>query len=754
MKKTTLILSTLLSLGTLTAQKTGKEIKGDKYFTKYSFTRAIDKYIGVDGLTSEGQRNLAESYKNTNQNAESINAYSEFINTAAATGDDYFNYASVLRLEGNYTESDIWMQKFQSKSPGDSRANNYVENANNLPKIQQDEGRYKITTLDINTAQQDFGPSYYGNAQIVFASSREGVKSIKRSYNWNNMPFLDMYVADNNMPQLSGANRLTRKKKVNNKMHEGPASFNTAGDFMAFTRNNYEDKAADGTIKLKIFFSNKEDGKWSDGEAFKLNSAEYSVGHPSLSADGNTMYFASDMPGGQGGVDLYKITRGSDGSWGEAMNLGSEVNTSGNEMFPFYQAESEILFFASNGHHGLGGLDIFISPDMGEGEYTKVLNAGAPLNTRFDDFSLIIDEKMRKGYFSSNREGGQGDDDIYAFELLKPFTFGKKLMGTAKDKKGNILAGTLVNLYDTKGNVLESVTTTEEGRYAFNVEPDLDFKLDGKKDKYFDGENTATSKTDEEVIVADLTLEKDPGLALYTLISDAKTGSPMEGVQLLITDNLTNSEFQNLTTPVTGDALKGISDHKVGENVSYNITLSKEGYFPKTVTFNHKIDKPGVINVHELMKGGLSLDPAVTDLAKMIEINPINFDLNKYKIRPDAMVELDKIIKVMNEYPLMEVELGSHTDCRASKKYNESLSDKRAKASAKYIKSKITNPDRIYGKGYGESHLLNGCECEGRVKSTCTEEEHEKNRRTEFKVISIGDPNVKVKNNSTDSFNK
>ncbi len=180
----------------------------------------------------------------------------------------------------------------------------------------------------------------------------------------------------------------------------------------------------------------------------------------------------------------------------------------------------------------------------------------------------------------------------------------------------------------------------------------------------------------------------------------------------------------------------------------------KDGYIPKMVTFNHEITKPGVLDVNEFLEGGLVLDKAVTDLAQTIDINPINFDLNKYNIRTDAAMELNKIVEVMNQYPAMVVELGSHTDCRASKAYNEKLSDRRAKASAAYIASKIENPDRIYGKGYGESRILNECECEGRVKSDCSEDEHEKNRRTEFQVIKTGTEGLKVNNTSTNSFDE
>jgi len=732
------------------AQKTGKELKGDKYFERYSFSKAIEKYTGVKELSTEGKRNLAESYLNTLQHEKSIEVYADLMTSSDVQSEDIFNYASELRLEGNYTESDRWMKKFKESAPNDTRAINYVNDASLLNKIQIDEGRYKITELDINTEEQDFGPSYYGADKVVFASSREGVKSVRRNYNWNQMPFLDMYVSDKGDPQLSNASQLN--KKANEKMHEGPASFNSDGTFMAYTKNNYDGKSEDGAVKLQLFFSTKdEDGKWSEGEAFKLNSNEYSVGHPSLSADGNTMYFASDIPGGQGGVDLYRIQRNAEGVWGDAVNLGKDINTAGKEVFPFYQEEGAILFFASNGHLGLGGLDLFVSPDQGEGKFKKVLNAGVPLNTRFDDFGLILNTVMKKGYFSSNREGGKGDDDIYAFELLKPFVFGKQIKGVAKSKKGEILANTNVSLYDATGKVIETVTTGEDGSYSFNVEADKKFKLDGTKPKYFSGDNTADTHTDEDVIYADVVLEKDPGLSLYALVTDKKTGLALEGVKMLIIDNLTGNTV-DYTTPVTGDYRRPLADKKLNDRGSYNIVLEKEGYFSKTVTYNTEFVKPGVYDVHAQLD--LGLDPEVKDLSELVQINPINFDYNKYYIRDDAQVELNKIVEVMNKYPGMVVELGAHTDCRGSKRYNEKLSDRRAKASAAYIKTKISNPERIYGKGYGEVRLLNECACEGKKKSTCSEAEHDKNRRTEFKVMETGNDKVKVTNTSTDSFDK
>jgi len=384
-------------------------------------------------------------------------------------------------------------------------------------------------------------------------------------------------------------------------------------------------------------------------------------------------------------------------------------------MFPYYQEKEKLLFLSSDGQVGIGGLDLFVSQSQ-NGNYTKVQNIGAPINSSTDDFALLIDENMGTGYFSSNREGGKGDDDIYSFKMLKPFIFGKKLQGISRNKKGEILSFAKIELLDAKGNFIDSTTTNEKGEYSFSVEADKDFLLTAEKDDYFDGENKATSKTKSDVIYADLELEKDPGIALRALVTDKKTKTALDSVKIVITDNLTGKQFLSKTTTLSGEAFKGIAGKRIGERLSYNINLSRPGYFPKTVTFNTEIKNPGIINVHNNLD--LSMDKEVADLADLIEINPIKFDLNKYNIRPDAEVELDKIVSVMNKYPKMVVELGSHTDCRGSARYNEKLSDNRAKSSATYIRSKITNPENISGKGYGENRILNGCECEGSKKST------------------------------------
>jgi len=224
---------------------------------------------------------------------------------------------------------------------------------------------------------------------------------------------------------------------------------------------------------------------------------------------------------------------------------------------------------------------------------------------------------------------------------------------------------------------------------------------------------------------------------MYFLVTDAKNKNPLDYVSVKIVDLTTNNAYADFKTPTTGDFYKALEDVKLGDKLAFKIELERKGYLSKTVTYNKTINKSGQINIHEEIDLTLNKLEIGGDLAKMIDIKPIYFDLGKYNIRPDAAIELEKIVKVMNEYPTMYIELGSHTDCRSSYESNMKLSDNRAKSSAEYIKQKISNPERISGKGYGETKLLNGCACEGTVKSKCTEAEHQANRRTEFIILKI-----------------
>ena len=332
---------------------------------------------------------------------------------------------------------------------------------------------------------------------------------IVRNYNWTGKPFWNIYIADVEDGQLKNAKVF--EKSLNGNMHDGPASLSNDGTFMAFTRNNYSDKSIDKVVELQIHFSTFADEKWSEPTPFNLNNTEYSVGHPSLTANGKTMYFTSDMPGGFGGADIYRTTKNDDGTWSKAENMGDKINTESDEMFPFIEENSQKLYFSSNGRFGLGGLDIFVAK-MDGSTVTDVYNAGSTLNTAADDYSLIIDSATTKGYLSSDRVGGSGGDDIYAFDFVPAekteiiVAIEKRIEGIAKEKNETALPNTFITLQSEDGTILDTITTKNDGAYTFKVETNKNFKLIGKKEKYNDGYNNTNTFGDELIVYADVTL--------------------------------------------------------------------------------------------------------------------------------------------------------------------------------------------------------------------------------------------------------
>jgi outer membrane protein OmpA-like peptidoglycan-associated protein len=637
--------------------KSKNELKGDKDYFIYSFDDAIEIYSAEKQLSVDGQRKLAKSYYNMNKNTQSEEAYLKLLSMPGGNlPEDYYNYSMALRSDGKYTESAKWMDKFNAEKPEDLRAIDYEANKSKLDNLLKDNIKYNIKNLSINSDAEDFGMSYYKN-KIVFASSRTNKVSPKTSYR-NGKPYLNIYIAEIDNDQLKNAEIFN--KSFNGSMNEGPASFNREGTFMAFTKNEIDLTKKELIVNVEIYFStyDKEKNKWSKPVPFILNNKEYSVGHPALSADGRTMYFTCNMPGGFGGADLYKVTKGDNGVWGNSENLGNTINTEGDEVFPFYQEKKGLLFFSSNGHFGLGGLDIFCSAMKGS-VFGKAINMGSPLNTSSDDFSLIMDSTLARGYFSSNRSGGCGDDDMYSVNFL----LNKKITGHAIDKNENPLAATFITLLNNKGDVLDTLTTKSDGAFTFNVESDKNFKLTGEKEKYDEGSNAFSTFGQELLVKSDVIL-------LVTVKKEEIAQAKKEEV-----------------APVKRE---------------------------KTIAEKIEINE---------------------DLGKIVGFNPIYFDFHEYKIRPFAEIELNKIVKILNEYPSMSLQLNSHTDCRSSNAYNQILSDKRAKASSDYIKKRIKNPGRIHAKGYGETRLINSCACDIVDTSNCSEEAHQENRRTEFIII-------------------
>lgn len=747
MKTRILVISFLVVSMTVFGQS-GKLLKADNYFEKLSYSYAKGLYeelLGSEVDSPKMKSNLAICYYNTGDLKKSEETFAQMINTEFATREDFFYYAQALKQNGKYAESDLWMEKFNKLAANDARGLSYMNNPSYLEKIEKQGVHFTINNLNCNTPSADFGgyPSTVNN-DAYFVSSRRKRVFVQNEWSWNSKRFLDLYKSTiASSSELENVELIT--KKVNTRFHEGPMCFSPDGKFVYYTRNNISKgskrKDQKGIQNLKLYRATLDSkGKWTNEEVLNFNSKDYSVGHPSITADGKTLYFASDMPGGFGGADLYKVALNADGSYGKPENLGKQFNTEGQEMFPWISNDGH-LFFSSNGHIGLGGFDVFVMLPTKDGGFDKLMNVGKPVNGQHDDFAFTMNKDNKTGYFSSNREGGKGDDDIYSYVLTKPFKQNLMVEGIVADiQSKELLPGATVYLKDEQGTILATTTVDDKGAYSFELEPEKRYVVSATKEDYFDdlaNFNTVNLDPEVESIQQDLDLEKDPGLALYCLVTDAKTTLPLEGVKMTIVDKTNGKEFLSTMTPESGDAKKGIADKKLNDQLTYTIKLEKEGYLTKTVVYSQRVVKPGIINVHENLDLTMDKLDVGTDLATIIDIKPIYFDLGKYAIRKDAALELDKIVKVMNDYPTMQIELGSHTDCRSSYAFNEKLSDNRAKASAAYIKARIKNPERIYGKGYGEYKLKIDCPCEGAVKSTCTEAEHQQNRRTEFVIIKM-----------------
>ncbi|WP_405227392.1 OmpA family protein [Dokdonia sp. Asnod1-B02] len=640
-----IILSFIFS-GTLGYAQEGKvKVAGEK-FEEFAYVNARDLYSRVAnrGFTSpEVFSKLGDSYYFTADYAEAAQWYEKLV----ATGEDvspeyYFRYAQSLKSVKKYDKADKMMAIFVQMSGTDTRGEMFEKERDYLKEIEAQSGRYAVEQVNFNTGLQDFSPSFLGE-RVVISSNR---KSSTGDYihDWNDQPFLDLYVVDNAKSDNPSIEKFS--KNINTPYHESSSVFTESGDEMYFTRNNYSKKTKlkrdeAGTTKLKLYHSYKRGGVWSIPEELPFNSDEYSTAHPALSPDGTILYFASDMPGTKGLSDIWMSTINEDGTYGAPVNLGSEINTEGRETFPFVSSDNK-LFYATDGHIGLGGLDVFVTQLSDDGKVGASYNVGKPVNSSADDFGLILSESRGTGYFSSNRASGLGNDDIYSFTRDRKIltNCAQNIVGTTRDvKTDEILPQTTVTLRDKVNQVVATVTSDDLGKFTFSdVNCSETYVVRGAKDTY------------------------EPHEVILTTSSD------------------------------------------VGGIINRDVYL-----------------KPGA----QLVIGG--------DLTNILELNPIYFDFDKSNIRPDAALELEKVIAVMQQYPTLKIDVRSHTDSRAPDAYNMKLSQRRNVSTIRYIVQQGgIDASRLTGRGYGETQLTNAC-ANG---IECSEEEHQLNRRSEFIIMA------------------
>lgn len=707
-------------------------LAANKLYNARSYSEAIPKYekaLKKDSSNALVLANLGDCYRLTNNAKGQVLCFEKLASTGKAEPLQKLFLGQALMALGRYDEAKKYMEEFS----GDERGAIFAKSISNLALYSKNADAYKVDSVSFNSFENDFSPVYFVDGKVVFTSSRKKVKWINRKHGWTGNDYYNLYTTE------KGSDGVYFKpekfmRDLESKYNDGPISFSADKHTVYFTRNNVskKGKSVEGTYKLKIFEANLSIDGFEMVKELPFNSNQYNCAHPSLSPDGKTLYFISDMGGGQGGLDIWYSKMTDNGVWGTPVNMGEKVNTKGHEMFP-YAATNDLLYFSSNGRDGLGGLDIYEVKIKSDGTPAKVYNMGLPMNSSYDDFGIIFDEgtNMRAGFICSNRKRGGLDDDIYSFMVLREVKRGKDVLIKTMHKDSSTVP---IPYAKVKINN-DSITTNEKGEYSYFIEEDAYYNITASKEKYYDiADSLSTKMSDKDEFEKTILLERDPELSLLAFVLDAKTKEALGDVKITVKNLTTNTDFDSYTTAATGDYRKLLVESKMGDKLSFQITLEKKGYVTKVVEFNHTVTKPGEIKVHELMDLNIGKVMVGIDLAKLINLKPIYFDLGKSKITPTAAAELNKIVAVMKEYPGMTVELGSHSDCRGAKTANLKLSMARAKASANYIASKGIPRTRITGKGYGESKLLNGCACEGKLTSNCTEDDHALNRRTEFIV--------------------
>lgn len=567
----------------------------------------------------------------------------------------------------------------------------------------------------INSQYSEYGISIK-DKNLYFSSMRKGEKDATDQRTLQG--FSDIYKTSLIREDFAKTEIIPLKKSINNKKYnEACIAFSKDESEAYFTR--CLGKPAHCEI-LKA--ENKKEGFFNSSNKINLVSKEYSIGHPALSLDGNTMIFVSDMPDGFGKRDLYISTKNGN-KWSDPQNLGSTINTEYDEMFPsFFQ--DDILVFSSSGHNSGGGLDIFISKKEGN-TWSTPQKLSSPINTGADDFNMVFNESEEHGYFCSNRPGGAGSDDIYSFD---GFPVKVKFSGTVKDKETNkTISNVLIIIKNKEGN--DTLFTNDNGNVNMELPFNSEYEIQIQKDEYLIMKSTIKT-TEEKSLFPEIMNET-------YLVSPDTRGTVVEGV---VKDNTNQNPISNQNLMIMGD--NGYVDQtstneeghyeftNLNDQTAYTLLLAKKGYW--TVTKSLEIPELDDHKNYSLSTGydfDFDLVPIPTN--EEIVLDNIYYDFNKASLRPESENELIKLSEILNQNPNIVVEISSHTDSRGSDDYNMHLSQARAESVVDFLTKHGTSIVRLIAKGYGENMPV--------IADATTEEEHQKNRRTSFKVLEIKD---------------
>ncbi|MCP4437489.1 MAG: OmpA family protein [Aureispira sp.] len=785
--------------------------RANKLMENLNYQGAIELYREVLDRTDDpdAKLNIAECYRKINNTHEMEYWYGQVVLRPDA--DPLFNYyyAQALHANGKYDKAKAAVNKYIAVNPGDISAQLLLKACNEdvVRNLRASGKLYKVENREeLNSKDDDFGPAYYKDG-IVFVTAREESAFKKEYNNWSGKKgtnFTELFFATateivEGTYQYNYGKNEKFSKKLSTRFHDGPVTFNGDGNEIYFTRNNMEEKADDKIVRLKVYRASGDRKSWSAPKSLPFNSEEYSVVHPSLSKDGTMLFFSSDMPGGFGGMDLY-VSYLEEGRWSPPVNLGPSVNTEQNELFPFIH-EDGTLYFSSNGHTGLGGLDMYFAKEN-YGAWTEPVNLGFPVNTSADDFGLILNTDKTHGYFASNREGGQGGDDLYSFIKLSVEV--EILVFDSLTQMPLEAAEVFTPCLD-----VESFSTNMDGKIVTELPLDKACDFAAEKVAYKANSVRVSTKNRKpgEKIFVQIPLSLECVFTISGTIVDQYSNEPIAGALVRLKTACDGEEDEQ---PVLTDSLGRYEFTEVREDCDLQVKVTKDGYTAAVTTFKtgsncgrtpDGTETPPIVQDLAIncigegcpsdttTTGGTGGDPERYEVsreelpngdtkitysdgtAEIIKSNGdivhldnegneidrpdvgprdivhIFYDFDDARIRTDAKSGLEMLLFFLERYPGAKVKITSHTDARGTKAYNKRLSKRRAESVVRYLIKQGISKKRLKAKGEGETVMINDC-YDG---IECSEEQHQENRRTEFFVYDY-DGGKEVKSNKPDKI--
>lgn len=726
-----IVLYALASAGTYAQSKHDKDLMiADYMYTHLAFASAIDHYEKVTEHNDDPaiMVKLGNCYRMINEVEKAVACYAIAMKSADFPSDAYHYYAGALMTLGQYGEAKQLLIKYQNDNPANRSVTNEIRSCDYADSLLKLPPTGTVYFESFNTDGFEFGPALRNN-DLVFTTDSIYDTEISKKDKWTGDAFYQIRYAEMNAAGRASGEVKTLGTKVNSKYHDGPCTFCHDGDSMFFTRTNLGISAINNgpksdpnkLVHLQIMIASKQNPQTKEYEKIKpfaYNKSTYSTIHPTLSFNGRMLVFASDMPGGEGGIDLYATTQDARGKWTKPVNLGKGINTEGDEVFPSFAGDS-ILYFSSNGWLGLGGLDIYKAKwDTEKGLFVVLNNMGIPVNSSYDDMSFVESRTGSASHFASSRPAAKAHDNIYSYVAQRVFLKLTIIDGATKKP----LQDCYVELISKPDNRTLSSDKNGNTISPLYLQTEYNARIHKAGYKSVDVPFSTLDVVGNDTIKRTVDMQSDFQISFTTIILDEKTKLPITDPSIVWIEK--EGSKRDTIKLATGEALHV----ELKPNSTYWMYGLKTNYYSKQRAVSTKGIEGGMGTTHVVD----TLYMKKLAIGEIYKIDDIYYDYNKASVREDAKPALDQLMHLLNDNPTLKIQLNSHTDCRGSDTYNLKLSQNRARAVVNYLVERGIAADRLKFKGFGETSPVTDCVC-----TQCTEQQYQDNRRTEFQIIDL-----------------